>query len=396
VGAAGLSLPCSPKTKRVAAAVTVYTHNSHADVILSRLLQTETLDGKGRRPRLELTGIYVDELPSNDLSRKLADRHGFRIHNSIQDAIVDKGKLAVDSVLLIGEHGNYPTSEKGQELYPRKRFFDETLAAFDSVGKGVPIFTDKHLSHDWSEAKAMYDRARMRKIPLMAGSSVPLTWRRPALDVSRGARLEEITAVSYHTLYGYGFHALEMAQCLAERRAGGETGIRAVRCLEGEQVWQADGFDRRLLDAALSRLSRPVTEPIERAVKLPVLFQIEYLDGLRANVLTLNPVVGEWASAWRESGVPEPESTLFWTQEARPLGHFSFLLRGIEQMIHTGKPAWPVERTLLTTGSLDALLTSRHRGGIRIETPHLRIAYRPTWRWRDPGPVPPGRPLDQQ
>ncbi len=395
-GAAGVGLSHCRNVKRVAAVVTVYTHNSHADVILSRILQTETLDGKGRRPDLRLTRLYVDQFPPTDLSLRFAAKYGFRIHNTIRDTILENGRLAVDGVLLIGEHGTYPQNDKGQELYPRKRFFDETLAAFEFAGKVVPVFTDKHLSHDWGEAKAMVDAAHARRIPLMAGSSVPLTWRKPAADVRKGAKLEEITAVSYHTLYGYGFHALEMVQSLAERRRGGETGIRAVRCLEGAEVWRSRGFDRRLLEAALSRLSRPVMQSIESAVPRPVLFQMEYNDGMQANVFTLNTAVGEWAAAWREAGTPEPKSTLFWTQEARPLGHFSFLLRGIEKMVHTGKPAWPVERTLLTTGALDALLTSRQRGGIRIETPHLNISYRPTWEWRDPGPVPTGRPLDQQ
>src|SRR5262249_51186576 len=152
-------------------------------------------------------------------------------------------------VLIIGEHGDYPANEKGQDLYPRKRFFDETIEVFRRTGKVVPIFVDKHLSHSWPEAKAMYETARRMRIPVMAGSSLPLTWRRPAVDVARGADLREIVAVSYHTLYGYGFHALEMVQCLAERRRGGESGVKSVQCVEGPGVWLAERegrFDRTL------------------------------------------------------------------------------------------------------------------------------------------------------
>ena len=87
---------------------------------------------------------------------------------------------------------------------------------------------------------------------------------------------------------------------------------------------------------------------------------------------------------------------MFWTQEARPFGHFTFLVEGIERMMHTGQPTWPVERTLLSTGMLDALLTSKLRGGVRLETPHLQIAYQPAAAWKRPPPAPPGRPLDGQ
>jgi hypothetical protein len=219
------------------------------------------------------------------------------------------------------------------------------------------------------------------------------------VDISRGTKLGDMLAVSYHTLDGYGFHAMEMVQCLAERRAGGETGIAAVHCLEGPAVWDAlrqGRIDRTLLDEALARTESHKRHKgtLEAAVKTPVAFLMEYRDGFKASVLTLNYAVGEWAVAWRESGKPDPRSTLFWTQEARPFGHFTFLVQGIEQMFHTGKPAWPVERTLLTSGALDALLTSKAQGGQRIETPQLAIRYEPTWTWKEPTAPPPDRPLD--
>ena len=98
----------------------------------------------------------------------------------------------------------------------------------------------------------------------MAGSSLPVLWRYPPADVRAQAPLKEIVAVSYHRLDAYGFHALEMVQSLVERRAGGETGVHSVRCIEGSAVWEAareKQFDRSLLDAALARLrERPLPE----------------------------------------------------------------------------------------------------------------------------------------
>lgn len=388
------------RPKRVAGITTVYFHNSHADVLLSRLMQGENLDFQSRRPDLELVSLYVDQFPKNDISRALVKQYGVRLCSSIEEAIEAGGDgLAVEGVLIVGEHGDYPQNAKGQDLYPRKKFFDAVLAALRQSNRSVPIFVDKHLSHSWQEAKAMVDEAQRLKIPLMAGSSVPGTWRRPPLDVRAGARLKEIVGISYHTLYGYGFHGLEMVQCLAERRRGGETGVRQVRCLEGEAVWEAGRqglYDRSLLDAALARVPNFAPGSLETAVPNPTVFLVEYRDGLRASLFTLNPAIGAWAAAWRIADKPEPQSTLFWTQEARPLGHFAFLLRGIEEMMHSGRPTWPVERTLLTTGMMDFLLTSRIQGGAVIETPELAIHYQSKHGWKDPGPPPPGRPLDQQ
>ncbi|HLU46799.1 MAG TPA: hypothetical protein VK116_01905, partial [Planctomycetota bacterium] len=99
------------KAKRVAAIVTEYRHNSHADVIVSRLLLTDTLDGKGKESPLELVSLYTDQVPENDTSRLLAASHRFRLSPTIEDALtLGTGKLAVDGVLLIAEHGKYPKS----------------------------------------------------------------------------------------------------------------------------------------------------------------------------------------------------------------------------------------------------------------------------------------------
>lgn len=401
----GLALAAAPKLrtaspKTVAAITTVYTYNSHADVIVGRLLEGFNLDGKAPFPNLKLASLYLDQIAPKDKGRELARKHDVRLSNTIADALTLGGpRLAVDGVLLIGEHGDYAVSATGQTMYPRRRFFEETVAVFKHSGRVVPVFSDKHLSWNWADSKWMYDTAKKMRIPLMAGSSLPVTWRRPVADVPLGARMSEAVGISYHTLDAYGFHALEVLQCLCERRRGGETGVAAVQCLTGPHVWKAyesGRFDARLFEAAWSRRERtvPTIGELEKRVPEPTAFLIEYRDGFRATILTLNPVNSDWAIAWK--GGDERHSTLFWTQEARPFGHFSFLVQGIEQMIQTGWPTWPVERTLLTSGMLDALLTSKLRGGVRIETPQLKIAYRPTFEWQPPPEPPANRPLNAQ
>jgi hypothetical protein len=386
----------------VAAVVTEYRHNSHADVIVSRLLLTDMLDGTGRDSPLKLASLYTDQRPPNDISRVLAASHRFPIKASIADTLtLGTGKLAVDGVLLVAEHGKYPFSATGNHQYPKRRFWDETIRVFRESDRVVPVFLDKHLADNWDDARHIYDTARELDIPLMAGSSVPGTWRHPPADVARGARLSQIVAFTYGTTDGYGFHALEAVQALAEQREGGETGVRAVRCLGGDAVWEAlDGSlcDLELFDAALRRAPAFRNgEALNRgAVPDPKLMVVEYEDGLRTFLFELNGAVGDWTAAWRYEAGRKIESTHFWTQDARPGAHFTLLLRGIEAMMLTGKPTWPVERTLLTSGILDALLQSHTRGGTRVATPHLRVRYQPTWRWREPPPPPPGRPWSEQ
>ena len=390
-----------PTKKRMAAIVTEYRHNSHADIIVSRLLQTDTLDGHGKKSPLELVSLYVDQHPPGDLSQLLAASHGFRVSPSISDALtLGTNRLAVDGVLLIAEHGDYPRSLTGNTQYPKRRFWEETLHVFRDSGRAVPVFVDKHLSDNWRDAKFIYDTALQMKIPLMAGSSLPTTWRRPARDVRPGAKLKEIVAISYHTTEAYGFHALELSQALAEQRAGGETGIKSVQTLTGNAVW--DAIDQRQLDLELfeqawNRLTFHQCErgELAQAVKQPKLLKVNYADGLQLHLLELNGAVGEWSAAWRDHE-DRVDSALFWTQEGRPGMHFTCLLEGIEQMMLTGKPTWNVERTLLTSGVLDALLISQAQQNQEIETPYLRISYQPSWRWREPPFPPPMRPWSEQ
>jgi hypothetical protein len=406
LGAAAAATPplfaAATGSKRVAAIVTHYTHNSHADVIVSRLLQTYTLDGRGARPNLELVSLYVDHTPSKYIILSLASEHCFKLCDTIRETLLLGGKqLAVDGVLLIGEHGEYGLSDTGQIMYPRRRFFEETAAVFRDVGNSVPVFCDKHLAWNWADAKWIYDTARELKVPLMAGSSVPVTWRHPPLEMKVGAPAREAVGLSYGPMEAYGFHGLEALQCLVERRRGGETGVTAVQFLEGDAVWKAcdaGRFDMSVFVAAAN--AREAKNRIHVALRdalKPAAFFVEYLDGFRAVLLhDLGAANGEWVVAWSEESHAEHQATAFWTQEERPLGHFTFLTQGIEKMFHTGTPTWPVERTLLTTGILAAGFQSRKDGGTRLGTPHLAINYQPTFTWTGPTPPPPGRPLGEQ
>jgi hypothetical protein len=386
--------------KRVAAVVTEYRRWSHADVIVGKVLEGYLHDGTPN-PDLTLVSLVVDQFPDKDLSRDLARKHGFRLCDSIDEALTLGGQgLAVDGVLLIGEHGDYPKNDRGQTLYPRRRFFEGVTKTFARLGKAVPVFNDKHLAATWDDAKWMYDRARELFVPLLAGSSVPLTWRRPELKLPRGCPLTEAVQVGYGPFEGYGFHALEGLQCLAERRAGGEVGVAAVQCLQGEEMWRAldaGRFSKELLEAAM-KLVPASAKGDYRALtaKTPDagVFLLEYRDGFKAAVAMLNGWAhegdgGAFTFAGRLKGQEAPAATHFYLQQPDPFGHFAYLVKAIASMVRTGHPPYPVERTLLTTGVLDAVMRSKSEKGKRIETPHLAIKYQPTdWPFAtDPVPM---------
>lgn len=378
--------------KAIAAIVTEFRPNSHAEMLAGRWLEGFELDGKSERPQSRLVSLYTDQVPANDIGRKLAEKHGVSIYTSVRKALCRGGeKFAVDGVLLIGEHGSYPSNEKGQQLYPRRQFFEEVVQVIRDSGRSVPVFCDKHLSYSWDNAKWMYDRAAELKMPLMAGSSAPGAWRRPARELTAGSVIEEALMTCYGGLERSGFHGLECLQSLMERRSGGETGVAAVICLEGDAIWQAaqaGRWSRPLLDAALAvAVPKSVKKgKPEDNCKKPVAYIIEYNDGRRATLLFVGEHVPQYLFAARLTGKAEPWAVHFVLQLGRPFGHFTPLARGIDRMFLTGRPSWPVERTLLTTGILDAALTSRFQGHKRLATPHLAIRYVPAPAWQTPPP----------
>ena len=364
---------------RIAAVVTEYRPRSHADVIVGKLWKGYLLDGVPKLPRVQVVSMYVDQVPENDMARDASARYGAPIYPTIGEALTLGGSdLAVDGVLLIGEHGDYPLNELGQKADPRRRFFVEATDVMRRSGRVVPTFSDKHLSWSWDEALATYSEARELGMPFMAGSSLPVTWRRPQLELPLGCALEEALVVGYGPLERYGFHALETLQCMVERRAGGEVGVAAVQCLRGPAVWAAaaaGSWSRQLEAAALARTESisPHGTP-EAGAPSPAAFLIEYRDGLRATVLMLDRFVSQFTFAARVEG--EVASTLFYLQSTEPFGHFAFLVDRFEEMVLTGRPPYPIERTVLTTGALDFLMRSAASGGARTETPELAVAYR--------------------
>ena len=383
---------------KIAAVVTEYRKYSHAQHICDRFLEGYGWNGRHHRPPMDLVSLYVDQRPDGDLSRERAARFpGMVIYPTVGDALTLGGnELAVDGVLLVGEHGQYGTNEKGQHLYPRYELFKQIVAIYRTSGKSAPVFNDKHLSWRWEWAREMYDISRDMGFAFMAGSSLPVTWRTPSIDMPLDARVKEAMCIGYGGVDSYDFHALETLQCMVERRRGGESGVRWIDTYRGERFWEAhhdSAWSRELFEACLARSHTlaqpragfnhvfPTLNEMKTLEEDPIAYQYEHNDGLISTMILLNGVVRDFNFAAHLPGRREPLSTQMFLP--MPPAHttlanfFSPQVNNVEKMFLTGKATYPVERTLLTTGLVAAAVDSLNQDQIRISTPHLHVPYRP-------------------
>lgn len=378
---------------KVAFLGTVVRKHSHAQHFLDRHTLGYSWQGGWQSPRLQVESVYIDQFPDDDLARSRAKRHGLRLYPTVEEALTLGGeKLAVDGVILIGEHGEYPKNEKGQKRYPRYEWFKKIVKVFESSGRSVPVFNDKHLSTDWDECVEMVEDSRRLDFPFLAGSSLPVTRRMPAIDMPHNTLLRESVCVAYGGVDSYDFHALETAQCMSERRAGGEVGVREVHALRGDNLWHRLAMDdceltRKLIVAALTRSHNlpvdngfptevPSIDWLRQNAADTVGYLVEHRDGLRTTILLTAIRDFNYAGALQDG-------SLISCQMYLPMpGHgsttadfFNPLVRHVETTILEGKTPYPVERTLLTSGMLIGGVDSLFAGEKPVATPQLDVAY---------------------
>ena len=387
------------KRPKIAAIATIYHKYSHTQHIVDRFLEGYGWNSRHHHPPMDLVSLFVEQVKDNDLSRERLERFpSMKGYPTIAEALTLGGEeLAVDGVLIIGEHGEYPANEKGQRLYPRYEHFMQIAEVYEKSGRGVPIFNDKHLSWNWEWAREMYDISQSMGFAFMAGSSLPVTWRTPSIDMPLGVPVSEAVCVGYGGVDSYDFHALETLQCMVERREGGESGVKWLQAYRGDAFWEAhhtELWSRELFEATLCRShtltpSRqgfnnpfPNLDELKEIVKDPIAYQYEHNDGLKSTMILMNGLVQDFNfAAYIGAG-----SEILSTQMYLPMpparttlaNFFSPLVNNIEKMFLTGEATYPVERTLLTTGLVAAGVDSIFADGTRQETPHLDIAYQPT------------------
>jgi len=381
-----------PSRKKIAIIATVWTYLSHAQHMGDRFLVGYPRDGRWHKPPIDVVSLYVDQHPEGDLSTARAAEHGFTVYPSIAEALCLGGdRLAVDGVVIIAEHGDYPRNDKGQILYPRYEFFQQVVKVFEKSGRSVPVYNDKHLSYSAEKAAKMVADSKRLKFPFLAGSSLPVTWRLPPVEVPYGAVIDEALMIGVGGSDPMDYHALEALQCMVERRKGGETGVKSVQLLDGDAVWKAaeEGvWSNRLLEAALSRSdslqgltdldSRPQdlahNGQLPRLVPHPAAYLVERNDGLKTTLLMLNGALTDYNFACRlHDGTIL--STQFFLPPTPNVTYSARLVSQIEDMLMSGQAPYPVERTQIASAMLDRLLDSRLHGSRRLQTPELDITY---------------------
>ena len=391
---APIALANGSPPKRLAIITTEWRYHCHAWHMGTRFLVGYPRQGSWHQPPIQVVSAYVDQFPENDLARRRSREFGFPIYDTIAQALRCGGEhLAVDAVLIIGEHGDYPRNEFGQKLYPRYEFFQQTVDVFRQDQRTAPVFNDKHLSWKWDWAKEMAETSREMDFAFLAGSSLPVTWRMPAVDLPYGAPTEEVMCLAMGGVDSYDFHALETIQCMAERRQGGETGDKWLEALRGEAVWKAmargsfeqGGWNPDLFHACLCRSQTlqqtdrfshryPTVEMMRQMVKAPVVYRYEHRDGLQATMLLMNGLVEDFTFAAKLKGRQEPLSTLFYLPPDPNVVYSAALMSKAEETFLTGTAPYPVERTQLTAGLVEAGCQSLTKNR-RLNTPHLSVKY---------------------
>lgn len=372
------------KRPKVAVIYTAFFYRSHAHVILENFLEKYLFNGKRTDPQVDVISLYRDQSPKGDMTDEVVKQYKLPLFKTIEEAICVGGKkLAVDGIVSIGEHGDYPTNELGQIEYPRKRMFDECAKVMKRDGRGVPLFNDKHLSYRWDWCKEMVDTAKSLGCTLMAGSSVPLAQRIGPYELPTDAKIEEICAIHGGGPDSYDFHGLEILQSIAEARAGGETGVSGVEFLIGDPLWAA---------AKAGKWSLPLAEAAMRAelgdkfVSLPeyekesgqptYAILLTYKDGTKGTMLRVGGSGIRWNLSLKLKGQEKFDAFRFHVGPWDNRNLFKALSHAIQTCIVENKSPYPVERTLLTSG-ITALAMKSRKLNRSLATPELEFAYKP-------------------
>lgn len=390
---------------KIAAVFSELRFRSHAYNILENFFAPYLFRGELVDPGCDIVSFYVDQFPADDMAREASTQLKVPIYRTIDEALCVGGKeLAVDGVLMIGEHGNYLVNEAGVREYPRKLWWDQCLRTMRRSGRYVPLFNDKHFSYRFDWAKEMVDEARSVGMPLMGGSSVPLAERRPPLELTTElltqSPLEEAISIHGGGFESYDFHAFDVLQSFVEARPGAETGVASVEFLDRKAAraaaasgrWSAELFATAMGVEDVTPVTRQARPPLgtrpqqireeQEKPKADAVDQIShavsvvYRDGLKATIVAVGSSSNRWHFACKLKGEAKPRATAMYNGPWGNRGLFKGLSHAIQRFFIEGREPWPAERTLLTTGLTAAAVRAKAVPGQALETPELAVAYK--------------------
>ncbi len=400
IAAGGVS-HAQQKRPRIACVVTYWAApGSHADWIITKLLDGYWWKGAHVDSRVDVVSAYIHQLELSGLGRKVCAAKRIPIFDKVSDALTLGGEeLAVDGVVLVGEHGVYHSNLKGQTYYPRWWLYQQIIRVFEQSKRSVPVFNDKHLSNSWDEAKWMFDKSRELDFPLYGGSSIPFYYRKPEIEIDADTPIKTSVVAGGSRDDGGLFHAIDVLQCFVERRKGGETGIEAVQCIHGPEVWKwtdRNPWAGNLLGAVEKRFDMKPGQFREPSRRGPSVTIVDYRDGTKAAVFGVRGA--GWTYAGEIEGQKDPTiiSMLDWPGPYAQYHAANAFEHWLIEMMLTRKEPYNAERLLLSTGIVSFNMESNWENGRysevgrRVETPFMNMTYRST---RGPlfntGPRPP-------
>lgn len=390
------------KRPRIACLVSYWgLPTSHADWIVNKLLDGYWWRGAHTPSQVEVVSVYIHQLDTSLLGQKVCKAKNIPIFKTVKEAVtLGEKELAVDGVVIIAEHGNYPTDLKGHWLLPRWWIYQQVIQVFEQSKRSVPVFNDKHLSYSWDEAKWMFDKSRELNFPLTGGSSIPTYFRKPEIELAINTPIKNSIVVGNAADEGAIFHCIDVLQAFVDRRKGGETGVKAVQSIRGSETWawvERNAWAGNLLEAVRKKFDLKPGHFQEG--RRPNVCVVEYNDGTNAAVIS-GAGVG-WTYAGEIEGQKDPTivSMLGWPGPISQYHAANAHEHWIIQMMLTGKEPFNAERLLLSTGIVNYYMESNWENGRysavgrRIETAFLNIKYRSTHGpLFESGPRPPNTP----
>ena len=387
VSAADAAPQTQQRRPRIACCVSFWGGpGSHADWIICKLMDGYWWQGAHTSSRVDVVSAYIHQFDTSELGQKVCKAKNIPIYKTVGEAVTLGGKeLAVDGVVIVGEHGNYPTDLKGHWLLPRWWIYQQVIRVFEQSKRSVPVFNDKHLSYNWDDSKWMFEKSRELNFPLTGGSSIPTYFRKPEIELAIDTPIKNSIVVGNSADEGAIFHCIDVLQAFVDRRMGGETGVKAVQSIRGPETWawvERNAWAGNLLEAVRKKFDLKL-EHFQEGRK-PNVCIVEYNDGSKAAVISGEGV--GWTYAGEIEGQRDPTivSMLGWPGPISQYHAANAYEHWIIEMMLTGKEPFNAERLLLSTGILNYYMESNWENGRysavgrRIETQFLNVKYHST------------------